>query len=226
MSIIAAGNTTTTALVQTADTTGNLVFTTGGANTTALTLSNAQAATFAGAVTITGTSTHTGNASFSNITATGTLSTASQGIAFASLPTGSVLQVVSATYNTSTSTSTDTMVDTGLTATITPKFSTSKILILINQNGLAKAPTNINNCISLRLLRGATNLVGFGVFIGYTNSATDNIMSTASFTYLDSPATTSATTYKTQFSSALNSGAVTVQNNAGTSSITLMEIAA
>jgi hypothetical protein len=51
MSIIAAGNTTTTALVQTADTTGNLVFTTGGANTTALTLSNAQAATFAGAVT-------------------------------------------------------------------------------------------------------------------------------------------------------------------------------
>jgi len=70
MSIIAAGNTTTTALVQTADTTGNLVFTTGGANTTALTLSNTQAATFAGNVTITGTSTNTGNASFGNVTAT------------------------------------------------------------------------------------------------------------------------------------------------------------
>jgi hypothetical protein len=73
MSYIAAGNTTTTALTTYADTTGNLVFTTGGANTTALTLSNTQAATFANNVTITGTSTHTGNASFSNITASGTV---------------------------------------------------------------------------------------------------------------------------------------------------------
>jgi hypothetical protein len=73
MSIIAAGNTTTTALVQTADTTGNLVFTTGGANTVALTLSNTQAATFSNNVTITGTSTHTGNASFGNATFSGIL---------------------------------------------------------------------------------------------------------------------------------------------------------
>ena len=72
MSIISAGNTTTTALVQTADTSGNLVFTTGGANTTALTITNAQAATFAGNVNITGTTTQTGNASFSNVTASGT----------------------------------------------------------------------------------------------------------------------------------------------------------
>jgi hypothetical protein len=50
MSIIQAGNTTTTSLIYTGDTTGNLVFTTGGANTTALTLSNTQAATFAGSV--------------------------------------------------------------------------------------------------------------------------------------------------------------------------------
>ena len=73
MSIISAGNTTTTALVQTADTTGNLVFTTGGANTTALTLTNAQNATFAGAVTISGATTQTGNASFSNATVSGKL---------------------------------------------------------------------------------------------------------------------------------------------------------
>lgn len=73
MSYIAAGNTTTTALTTYGDTTGNLVFTTGGANTTALTLSNTQAATFAGAVTITGATTHTGNAAFSNITTTGSI---------------------------------------------------------------------------------------------------------------------------------------------------------
>ena len=52
MSVISAGNTVTTALTQTADTSGNLVFTTGGANTVALTLSNAQAVTFTGSVNI------------------------------------------------------------------------------------------------------------------------------------------------------------------------------
>lgn len=52
MSVIQAGNTTTTSLVYRGDTTGNLVFTTGGANTVALTLSNVQAATFASNVTV------------------------------------------------------------------------------------------------------------------------------------------------------------------------------
>ena len=60
MSTISAGNTTTTSIIVTGDTTGNLIFTTGGANTTALTLSNTQAATFANTVTITGTLTATG----------------------------------------------------------------------------------------------------------------------------------------------------------------------
>ena len=47
MSYIRAGNSTTTTLIQYGDTTGNLVFTTGGANTTALTLTNTQVANFA-----------------------------------------------------------------------------------------------------------------------------------------------------------------------------------
>lgn len=54
MSVISAGNTIATSLIYTGDTTGNLVFTTGGANTTAFTLSNTQAATFANGVTVTG----------------------------------------------------------------------------------------------------------------------------------------------------------------------------
>lgn len=68
MSFISAGNTTTTTLVVNGDTTGNLVFNTGGANTTALTLTNTQGATFAGAVTISGATTQTGN-----ITTTGSI---------------------------------------------------------------------------------------------------------------------------------------------------------
>lgn len=71
MSVIQAGNTTTTSLIYTGDTTGNLVFTTGGANTVALTLSNTQAATFANNVTIAGTTTFTGATVLSN-TATAT----------------------------------------------------------------------------------------------------------------------------------------------------------
>ena len=51
MSVIQAGNSTTTSLIYTGDTTGNLVFTTGGANTVALTLANTQTATFANTVT-------------------------------------------------------------------------------------------------------------------------------------------------------------------------------
>jgi hypothetical protein len=209
MSVIQAGNTTTTSLIYTGDTTGNLVFTTGGANTVALTLSNTQAATFA-----------------NNVTVTGTLTTASQGISYSSMPAGSVLQVVSATYGTLTSTSTDTFVDTGLTATITPKFSTSKILIISNQNGIAKTTSSASNSIGFRLLRGSTSLGNFGVFVGYTANTQDNVTGSVSFNYLDSPATTSATTYKIQFNSSLNSGAVNVQNGSVLSGITLMEIAA
>jgi len=73
MSVISSGNTVTTAFVVNGDTTGNLVFSTGGANTVALTLANTQAATFANSVTITGTSTHAGNASFGNVTTTGSV---------------------------------------------------------------------------------------------------------------------------------------------------------
>jgi hypothetical protein len=50
MSTISVGNTTTTAFKVTADTTGNLIFTTGGANTTAFTLDSSQNATFAGGI--------------------------------------------------------------------------------------------------------------------------------------------------------------------------------
>jgi len=54
----------------------------------------------------------------------------------AQLPAGSVLQVVNATYATSTSNNTGTYADTGLTASITPTSASSKILVLANQNGV------------------------------------------------------------------------------------------
>ena len=66
---------------------------------------------------------------------------------------------------------------------------------------------------------------------GYNANTNDNGIGSVSTNYLDSPATTSATTYKIQFTSDNNTSIVRVQNNfnvtnGSTSTITLMEIAA
>lgn len=140
---------------------------------------------------------------------------------------GVVLQVVNATTATNVSNSTATMADTGLTATITPKFSTSKILVLVSQNGVYKSSANANNMVDMNLLRNSSGILGanFAGTNGTTSTALENCV-TASLCYLDSPATTSATTYKTQFNSRNGTASVSVQYaGVSTSFITLMEIA-
>ena len=142
---------------------------------------------------------------------------------------GKVLQVVNATYSTQANNSTNTYADTGLSATITPTSSTSKILVFANQGGLKKSADNSQNAVSVRLMRGATQIVGdYAGFAGYTNTLLLLYPgSAASVTYLDSPATTSATTYKTQFKNGgANAAEVSVQQGDTVSQITLMEIGA
>jgi hypothetical protein len=141
----------------------------------------------------------------------------------ASLPTGSVLQVVNATYSTETTSSSSTLADTGLTATITPTSTTSKILVLVSQVGVRKSGSTY---VGLRLLRNSSSILSFAESSGFTGGSVDNGIGTDSVCYLDSPATTSATTYKTQFKNTPASGTVYVQVNGMTSTITLMEIAA
>jgi len=135
-----------------------------------------------------------------------------------------VLQVVNATYSTEVTNSTSTYADTGLTASITPLFSTSKVLVFVEQNGCNKQ-TN-DTFIRLQLLRGSTVLIQFEGVGGYTNNTTQNNFGGSSASYLDSPSTTSSTTYKTQLQSAANNATVSVQRNNSVSTITLMEIAA
>jgi hypothetical protein len=143
---------------------------------------------------------------------------------------GKVLQVVNATTATEASSSSTSYADTNLTATITPTASTSKILVLVSQNGCYKDSGNAGNSLRIKLLRGSTDLVLFADGLGYTGVADGNIVS-ASANYLDNPATTSATTYKTQFANYSASSLVKVQNSmtGGStcySTITLMEIGA
>jgi hypothetical protein len=145
------------------------------------------------------------------------------GLSKASLPTGSVLQVVSATYSTQVTSSSATWATTGLTATITPTSATSKILIFVSQNGLYKNATD--TMMGLRLVRNSTTIITFEIQALYTNSTAKN-EGASSTTYLDSPATTSAVTYKTELNNANAAGLVYAQVATESSSITLMEIAA
>jgi hypothetical protein len=161
--------------------------------------------------------------------ATGTListSSTGQSIPKAALPTGSVLQVVNAVYSTITTSSSQTFIDTGLTATITPTSATSKILVLISHPTNSKNTGSAANDLGLQLVRNSTSISIFGISLGYNNSNTPAYFS-ASHTHLDSPATTSATTYKTQFKNHdFNGASATVQADSTPSTITLMEIAA
>jgi hypothetical protein len=138
---------------------------------------------------------------------------------------GKVLQVINATYATETSSSSSTFIDTGLTATITPTLATSKVLVFVHQTGMWKNDGSSSSELNAKLLRGASDLGVFEVFATWTNSVQKNNVGGSGITYLDSPATTSATTYKTQFRAGFG-GAVYVQGAGSRSSITLMEIGA
>lgn len=135
---------------------------------------------------------------------------------------GRVLQVVNATYSTYASSSSSTFADTGLTASITPSSASNKVLVIATIAGIAKLN---NTSVKLQLVRGSTAISTIESGAGYTNDATWNRVAGSSVSYLDSPATTSSTTYKTQFASADNIGTVYVQLDPAMSTITLMEIA-
>ena len=141
-------------------------------------------------------------------------------LGYANLPTGSVLQVVNATYGTETSTTSTSYVTTNITASITPKFSTSKILITVTD----PIQSNGSTAVSITLFRGTvagTNLFGS---VGFAYNAGSTYSSVASVAYLDSPATTSSTTYTVGFKSGTGSTVWSTVYN-GTGTITLMEIA-
>ena len=137
---------------------------------------------------------------------------------------GKLLQVVQGSTSTQASNSTATFADTNLTATITPTLNTSKILILVAHSNCSKNTGSSSNQIDMRIMRGATNIGLFTSGQSYENS--DKVLNTGvAFNFLDSPATTSATTYKTTFMNAVGAASVTCQeSNKGISTITLMEI--
>lgn len=146
------------------------------------------------------------------------------------LGAGAVLQVLNYAYSTQISTTSSSFSDVGLAVTITPISASSKILVFVEANGLYTQSSSTTSAISLQLVRNSTVLSIFEAIAGYKGSAIELGVGGSSISYLDSPATTSATTYKLQIASTLagktayvNCYAVSGYTSAST--ITVMEIA-
>jgi len=137
-------------------------------------------------------------------------------------PAGSVLQVVQATYSTSFNTGSTSYVDTGLSASITPTSASSKILVLVNQGGFLRRTSTAEQCGYANLMRGATQLTEFAA----CKTVSGYVPFFNGINYLDSPNTTSSTTYKTQakVDTAADSGLIYFQSGNLTSTIILVEI--
>ena len=145
---------------------------------------------------------------------------------------GKVLQVVQASTSSEVTVASTSLTDTGLTCNITPSSATSKVLVLVNQGYFVGVASNINISFAFSILRGATQVFDQPVNGGnYWNwdvaGLTWQHRNVFSAAYLDSPATTSSTTYKTQ--GALNNTSnrtLKFQPDTGVSVITLLEIGA
>jgi len=148
------------------------------------------------------------------------------------LPAGSILQTLSSTKIDQQRDNSGSFVDiTGLSQAITPFYSSSKILITIH------VYASYNDAAMLRLMRDSTripnNTVGTAANkrgFAMVRHAENNEGNTYSFTHLDNPATTSATTYKVQVCRESGSGYVDINSRKSNqdyslcSSITVQEI--
>lgn len=143
---------------------------------------------------------------------------------------GRIIQAVSTTKTDSFSITGGVGVITGLSATITPKYTSSKILVILN---IGVISSNTANEVSWLYLR--RNGIDIGLSTGRTTNSTGvmayptaNLVSDFAMTYQDSPVTTSALTYSVAIAATggttyINRWAVN-NDRGGISTITLLEV--
>jgi len=142
---------------------------------------------------------------------------------------GHIIQTVRSEYRTYTTVASSAFSATGLTGTITPKFSNSKILITLFVNGLFK--NNNGQFMALSLYKGTSSIAVLDTSVAY-NTAGDEVnygIHTNCYQHEDSPSTTSATTYTLYWRSS-DAGTIGINNynllnGDSLSTITLQEIA-
>jgi hypothetical protein len=140
---------------------------------------------------------------------------------------GNVIQVVSVVYSTGFSTTSTSFVDTGLNASITPTSASNKVLVIIS-NPIRVFRAGEDAAFYAQIVRDSTNIVTLNnepFYIYSAGGAESQINGVFSYTYLDSPSTTSSTNYKMQIRTAASSS-TSAQNGSQPATITLMEIAA
>jgi len=137
--------------------------------------------------------------------------------------TGKVLQVVSATQTSSVSTTSASMVDTGLTATITPTAADSTILVFSTISLYIQSASG-DTRIGGKLLRDAVSLFSNNYVLRSATGGNDKRIWAVNIE--DSPTTTSELVYKMQFCRTTGSGTIYVGINSEPSSMILMEIGA
>jgi hypothetical protein len=149
------------------------------------------------------------------------------GAARANWGAGGILQVVQATLGSSISTASTTFVTTGLTASITPSSSTSKIFVQVSGTGDTQAA---GAQLGVTIYRNSTNVLGSQNAFTNIYGQSSRIIVPANAMYLDSPATTSAVSYTVYFNSPIATNTVIfnqlITGGTSTSTITLMEISA
>jgi len=133
-----------------------------------------------------------------------------------------VVQIVFAEYGTETQSTSSTLANTGLSATITPTSANNKILCIVSHTATGKESND--TWVRMTFLRGSTTIMTPISSGGRNGSTARNNFGSVTFSYLDSPATTSATTYKTMFASPNNNLGANVQVDGAPSTITLIEV--
>jgi hypothetical protein len=166
--------------------------------------------------------------------------TAWKTLAYSDYTSGSVLQVVSTTKtDTFTTTSTSFVDVTGLSATITPTSTSNKVLVFgqVSYGGTNSAHVGLFKVVGGNTASYVGDSAGSripSIFGGFSDANQAAMLYTGNFLYLDSPSTTSATTYKVQARSATTytcyvNRSAQDSDNANTpraaSTITVMEIA-
>lgn len=141
--------------------------------------------------------------------------------------TGKILQVVSSYNDIQFATTSGSWVDANLAATITPTSASNNILVMVAAPFRLYRTTEVTQSRA-QILRGATAISANHVLEldAYTAAAGRTVLGTSfAYTKLDTPATTSATTYKLQTYVVYTANSAQIRWHQGGSSITLMEIA-
>ena len=168
----------------------------------------------------------------SNIT--GTLPIANGGTGATSFSPGKILQVVQGTTSTEHTTTSTTPADTGLTVDITPASSSNKVLVMASfpvrfyksSNYYANGMFNLKRGTTNIIARSGSNVQDFGLEAGALGSSSYSVVTIKMhMQILDSPSTTSATTYKVQ-SAAFASSTVNSMWNDQPGHIIVMEVSA